>query len=98
MKVIVSMLTGIMLLLVGIFLLLIGAEGAAVFFAIVGVIAFILGAIEGLYGVYGGGSSHPAGSTYANVPQKTCPDCGEKYDIDCPECPFCAGDPHKDNK
>lgn len=89
MKVIVSMLTGIMLLLIGIFLLLIGAEGAAVFFAIAGVIAFVLGAVEGLYGVYGGVGSNPVGTTYARIAQKTCPNCGEKHDADCVRCPYC---------
>lgn len=86
MKVIVAMLTGIMLLLVGIFLLLVEAEGAAVFFAIVGVIAFILGALEG---IYGGIKKPTPGTSYARIAQTVCPKCGEKHDIDDVKCPYC---------
>ena len=89
MKVIVAMLTGIMLLLVGIFLLLTGAGGAALFFAAAGVIAFILGAIEGLYG---GIKANSTSTSYAQIAKKTCPGCGEKHDIDYPRCPYCGHD------
>jgi len=84
---IIVMLTGIMLLLVGIFLLMLGADGVAVFFAIVGVIAFILGVIDGLSGC---AKPNDVGSSYARIAQKTCSKCGEKYDMDYPECPYCS--------
>lgn len=89
------MLTGIMLLLVGIFLLLIGAGGVAVFFAIAGVIVFILGIAERL-------SSMPkpntVGSSYARIAQTTCPKCGEKHDIDDVKCPYCGFEKEEDQQ
>ncbi len=93
MKVIVAMLTGIMLMLTGIFLLLISVQGVALFFAVAGVIAFILGAVEG---VYGGIKSGHTSTTYARIAQTTCPNCGEKHDVDDPKCPYCDHDANED--
>jgi len=90
MKVIVAMLTGIMFLLAGIFLLLLGGEGIALIFAAVGVIVFILGCVEGIYGVK---ANSTGGTSYEQpTPQKQCPGCGEKHDFDYPRCPWCGYD------
>lgn len=87
MKAIIAMLTGVMLMLIGIFLLLIGADGFALLFAVLGVVAFLLGVIEGLYGFK---KLSDVGSPYVQIAQRVCPECGEKHDVDYPRCPYCG--------
>ena len=86
MKIIIPMLTGIMSMLIAIFVLIIGYEGAALFFAIVGILAFLFGAAEGLYGM----KRSPKPSPEVQIAQVVCQKCGKKYDMDYPRCPHCG--------
>lgn len=31
-------------------------------------------------------------ASHSGLPQKTCPNCGEKYDFDYPKCPHCGAE------
>lgn len=39
---------------------------------------------------HGDGEKHAGGFRDTDLPQKTCPKCGQEHDFDCPICPYCG--------
>lgn len=87
-----KVLTRIKLMIVGAMLIALGPGLAALDIDFAGFLpaCWLIGIPLFIYGICTPSSKVPTNSE--DLPQKTCPECGNQHDFDFPKCPHCGHD------